>query len=366
MRIGIDASGIFGWRGPSRNTINLIRHLIESDHKNHYFLFVPKEPDQQFQRTDKYDWVLVEKKKYIPWLNFSLPIASSLHKIDLMIFPNSSFWILKSAKSIIFTRTSDIMPFSDGLIERANVFFRRHLLGRIADKVIANSHFNSSQISLTCKVSEEKISVIYNGIDPVFQPQNGGTSNGYGSYILYVGGTTRDKNLFRLLKAHELILRKGLDFNLVIVGGVYTSYYDIPLNDLLGKDLSSKNKIIIHGIEKNTEILATLYRNARLVVFPSLVESFGMISVEAMACGCPLVASRAPAIPEIAGDAAEYFDPYDIDEMASKIEAVLTDEHLRSSLIKRGYERVKRYDWNCSVRQLLTIIEEIGQRKRTS
>jgi glycosyltransferase involved in cell wall biosynthesis len=255
------------------------------------------------------------------------------------------------------------MPFSDGLVERASVFFRRHLLGRIADRVIANSYFNSSQIALTCSVSEENISVIYNGIDPVFTPSSQDNFNEYGAYILYVGGTTRHKNLSRLIKAHSLLLGKGFDINLVIVGGVYTTYYDIPLDHLLGKDLPSRKKIIIHGIERDSKILTTLYRNARLVVFPSLVESFGMIAVEAMACGCPLVASRAPAIPEIAGDAAEYFDPYDIDEMAFKIEAVLTDEQLRFSLVKRGYERVKKYNWNCSVMKLLQIIEEVGRRE---
>jgi glycosyltransferase involved in cell wall biosynthesis len=313
-----------------------------------------------------YNWVVVKKRRYIPWLNCSLPIASFLHNIDLMIFPNNNFWLFKPAKSIIFTRNYDILPWSDKLIERANVLLRRHLLGRISSKVIANSHFNSSQISLTCKVPEEKISVIYNGIDPAFLSDFDPDENKYGDYILYVGGTEHGKNISRLIRAHEKLVMKGLDIKLVIVGGVYSSYYDIELPSLLNDEIISKDSIILHGIERDTRKLANLYRHAKATVFPSLQESFGMVSLEAMACGCPLVTSRAPAIPEIAGDAAEYFDPYDIDEMASKIEVVLTDEQLRRSLVNRGYERIKKYNWNCSAGKLLQIFEEIGQRERKS
>ncbi len=366
MRIGVDASGIFGWRGPSRNIRNLILHLLEIDIDNQYFLFVPDNPTFKLPHRDNYKWVVIKKHKYLPWVNVTLPLSCLSHHIDLMIFPNINFWMFKPAKTIVFTRTADILPFSDSLVEKAAVYSRKFMFKRIADKVVANSHFNATQIRLTSKIPESLISVIYNAIDPQFLAAPDPYENNYGDYILFVGGTERRKNISRLIKAHEKLVMKGHDTKLVIVGGVYTSYYDIELSALMKDHTISNSSIILHGIERDTRKLANLYRHARATVFPSLQEDFGMISVEAMACGCPLVASRAPAIPEIAGDAAEYFDPHDVDEMASKIEAVLTDEQLRSSLVQRGYERVKKYNWNSSVLKLLQVIQEIGHSENTN
>lgn len=359
MRIGIDASGTFGWRGPSRNIKNLIRHLIEFDGRNVYYLFVPQQPTYELQARPNFRWVTVNKKRYIPWLNISLPISAVLNKIDMMIFPNNSFWLVKPVNTIIFTRTNEILRFSDTFAERLGVFFRKLLFKCVADKVIANSRFNASVIHITCGIPEYKISIIHNAVDPIFLSSLSEYRPDYGNYILYVGGSTRQKNLVRLIRAHEKLVTKGHDINLVIVGGVYTSYYDVPLDELIPRDIKSIERIILHGIEHDSSKLANIYRNAKLVVFPSLTESFGMISVEAMACGCPLVASCAPAIPEIAGDAAEYFNPYDIDDMVSKIERVLANENLREALISKGRERVARYNWQSSISQLLQIVEEV-------
>jgi glycosyltransferase involved in cell wall biosynthesis len=102
--------------------------------------------------------------------------------------------------------------------------------------------------------------------------------------------------------------------------------------------------------------LVDIYKNAYIFVFPSLLESFGNAPLEAMACGCPVLASNAPAIPEVCGDAALYFDPYDPQDMADKIKKVLKDDILRKELITKGYQRVKKYTWEESAQKLLAIM----------
>ena len=110
--------------------------------------------------------------------------------------------------------------------------------------------------------------------------------------------------------------------------------------------------------------LAGLYKGARLTVFPSLWEEFGMIAVEAMACGSPLVASNVAAIPEVVGDAGVLFDPYDVQDMAEKMELVLKDRVLREQLIEKGKERVKMFDWEVLGRKLLCVLEEVAQKSK--
>jgi glycosyltransferase involved in cell wall biosynthesis len=98
-----------------------------------------------------------------------------------------------------------------------------------------------------------------------------------------------------------------------------------------------------------------LYAGADLFVFPSLLETFGHPLVEAMASGVPIAASNAAAIPEICSDAAIYFDPYDVENMASTIHRVLENDAMRDRLIRNGGERVKKFSWAESAEQMLNL-----------
>ena len=103
----------------------------------------------------------------------------------------------------------------------------------------------------------------------------------------------------------------------------------------------------------------TLYRNALLLVFPSLYEGFGLPPLEAMACGCPAVVSNVASLPEVCGEAAYYVDPYDIDSIAAGIYRVAKDDQLRKDLIERGLERAKLFTWEKSAKEHIKIFEEL-------
>ena len=101
--------------------------------------------------------------------------------------------------------------------------------------------------------------------------------------------------------------------------------------------------------------LKQLYRKAKLFLFPSLYEGFGLPPLEAMACGCPVIVSKAASLPEICGDAAYYVNPYDVEDIAKGIYTVLTDEGLQKELIRKGLQRVKLFSWEKSARELINI-----------
>jgi glycosyltransferase involved in cell wall biosynthesis len=109
--------------------------------------------------------------------------------------------------------------------------------------------------------------------------------------------------------------------------------------------------------------LALIYNLASLFVFPSLYEGFGLPPLESMACGCPVVVSRVASLPEVCGDAAYYVDPQDVSNMADGMTHVLSNDDLRKSLISKGIDRVKLFDWEKTARKTLDVFEEVMGRK---
>jgi glycosyltransferase involved in cell wall biosynthesis len=103
------------------------------------------------------------------------------------------------------------------------------------------------------------------------------------------------------------------------------------------------------------EELRALYEGAQSFVFPSLYEGFGIPPLEAMQCGCPVLAARAASIPEVCGDAALYFNPLSPSELAAVLMQVATNEPLRKQMRERGYEQANRFSWEAGARQLLDV-----------
>lgn len=146
-------------------------------------------------------------------------------------------------------------------------------------------------------------------------------------YILYVGNNYPHKNLKRLKLAFEKL---NLDYGLVLI----TEYV-------------------------SDEKLDELYRNASLYVQPSLIEGFGLSPLEAMKRGVPVASSNTACLLEILGNAAVYFDPLDIDDIAEKIKKALLDNVVRKKLIRKGFEQVKKYSWEKMTKQTLEIYKKI-------
>jgi len=145
-------------------------------------------------------------------------------------------------------------------------------------------------------------------------------------YVLYVGNDYPHKNLKRLKLAFEKLRGDGLDYELVLI-----------------------TKFV------SEEELDNLYKNASLFVFPSLSEGFGLPPLEAMARGVPVVSSNATCLPEILGDAAVYFNPLDVDDMAEKIKKTLSNDGVKKALIRKGLEQIKKYSWEKMAEETLEL-----------
>jgi glycosyltransferase involved in cell wall biosynthesis len=234
----------------------------------------------------------------------------------------------------------------------------RFLIPRIAKralKIITVSEFSKSEIVELLKVPEEKVRVIHNApfSEDISEEKHSDTEiSDDGDYILTVSSINPRKNLHGLVDAFNALDANGL--KLFIVGEWHRAYNN---TDIMHK-ISKNDNIVLKGSQSNDE-LKRLYRNARMFVYPSFYEGFGLPPIEAMSFGCPVVTSNVTSLPEVCGDAVLYVDPHSVKSISAGMERVLDDNALRESMIKKGHEQAKKYSWKKSAGHYMDVIREI-------
>ncbi|PKQ27572.1 MAG: hypothetical protein CVT63_07305 [Candidatus Anoxymicrobium japonicum] len=178
-------------------------------------------------------------------------------------------------------------------------------------------------------------------------------------YVYYPANPWPHKNHARLMAALRVYQdRYGPPPKLILSGRLRHERWDAKI---LAVAAGMEDHVIDLGFVP-LEDLPALYSAATLMVFPSLFEGFGIPLVEAMACGCPIAAADATTIPEITNGAAFLFDPFSPENIAEAIRLVLHDQELRNTLIERGYQQLKRFDWEAIIPQLVGIYERVVNR----
>jgi glycosyltransferase involved in cell wall biosynthesis len=174
-------------------------------------------------------------------------------------------------------------------------------------------------------------------------------------YILFVGTLQPRKNIVKLIEAFSLL--KNKDTELVIVGKkgwLFEEIFQSPEKYGVADRIKFLDFV-------GDEDLPGLYKNALCFVLPSLYEGFGLPVLEAMKFGCPTVISDVSSLPEVGGDAALYFDPQSVDDIAKKLETVISDEKLREEMIRKGYNQVKKFSWEKTAKETLEVLEDLGK-----
>jgi alpha-1,3-rhamnosyl/mannosyltransferase len=265
----------------------------------------------------------------------------------------------------------DVIPLLAGIGRRSfrAIFFRQAYSSslRRADLILTNSEHSKADMVSVCGIAPERILVAYLGFDPdIYQPsltdarQRAQILIRYGidaPYILWVGKMEPRKNLVGLVQAYGLLLkhRKDLALQLVLCGG--QNWGCENLNHLLREPVY-RGQVIRTGVVPNSD-LSVLYQSAVGFAMPSLYEGFGLPTLEAMASGVPVISSNRSSLPEIAGNAALYFDPESVEEMSMAMERLLTDAALRQQLVARGRERVKHFSWEACARATLAALRSL-------
>jgi glycosyltransferase involved in cell wall biosynthesis len=228
---------------------------------------------------------------------------------------------------------------------------------RRARQIIVPSQFVAKDIGKKYPFSKEKITVTYEASEPPIEGAARRPKQINEPFILHVGSPFPHKNVERLVDAFVRLKQIHPKLQLVLAGKKEQYFEKL---ESLAKKTPVFEDIIFTGFASDPE-LKWLYQHAEAYVLPSLSEGFGLVGLEAMVHGCPLISSNATCLPEIYGDAALYFDPNNSQDMARQIDAVLSDNALQKSLVKNGYVRIKKYSWKRMAEQTLEVYEKYSK-----
>lgn len=224
------------------------------------------------------------------------------------------------------------------------------MLGHRAKAVATVSNFSVSQLEEHFKIPKSKITVVSEGGEHILREKADPNALDRFDlrkrpYILAVSSMAGHKNFKLVLDALSLI--PDADFDVAIAGGSNPTVFG-------NSGVLDSSRVKWLGYVSDGE-LRSLYEGAMCFVFPSLYEGFGIPPLEAMHCGCPVLASTAASIPEVCGDAALYFDPHSAADLATKLRKVSSDDGLRAALSKAGAIQAQKFSWEKGARQLLKI-----------
>ena len=391
MKIGIDARSILNPEkgdaiGVGHYTYQLIRHLLKIDTENEYVIFfdfrVREKDVKKFSKSNvkiKF-YPFSDYKKYLPGAYSEILGSATLQKEKLDILHSTSAFnrIPMSYGGKVAVTFHDMSMFNipDYLsaLKRTRNKAVANLMAKKADKIIAVSGSIKDDVKKFLKVDDEKISVVYSGLDRRFfeEPEIDGKKvlGKYDitkKYILFLGTLEPSKNIARLLEAfarfkagHKQVNAGKFEFQLVLAGkrGWLAQEYHQIIKDLgLSKDVVFTGYII--GDE-----LVPLFRGAEFFVMPSLYEGFGMTVLESFATKTPAIVSKVASLPELAGEAAYFINPFDTQKLAEAIAEFATNKLLRDGYVEKGIEQAKKFNWDKTAREMLEIYQEVVNKQK--
>jgi glycosyltransferase involved in cell wall biosynthesis len=353
---------------------NLIHGLSRLEHKNRYTLIIPSSDIAEVQglgsnfSTAIYSHLDTEVMHNIVFPKFLKTLQGNLYHIPL----NSVAWWMPQPYVLTIHDMSTLL-FPAHRSFRNRMHEQRYRRGALrAARVITVSNSTRRDVETVLHVPASRIKTIYSAPDPAFTVEADGkedddiTLERYSirkPFILYAGTIRPQKNVPRLIEAFA-VLRGELenhpqirDLRLVIIGDELSKYPGVRRAVVSSR---VENFVRFLGFLP-IETLRVFYRAASAFAFPSLYEGFGLAPLEAMACGTPVIASNLPSLLEAVGDAAELVSPDNVFDIARGIRDVLLDRARRDTLIAAGLAQSKRFNWDNTAQQVLTIYRDIKE-----
>jgi glycosyltransferase involved in cell wall biosynthesis len=367
MKIAIEALGIHAAGGGRTATLTTLENLKRIDQENQYTIYLSRF-EASIQAKNFRQVMAPFKNRFLlrAWAQLALPWATRGH--DLVHFMKNLGVFSIAAPSIVtmYDLTTLVHP---ELFPALDVWYWRYIQKRTlenADRIIAISQTTAADLVKYYDLSLDKIKIIYPAIAPHFEPASEteveSVRKKYGlpeRYLIHVGHIDRKKNLTFLVDVFARFCRQAnFDGNLVLVGEIYPKTMDHVLVPTVEK-LGLQQRVTFTNFVPD-EDLPALYSGAFAAVFPSLHEGFGLAPVEAMACGTPLIAHSAGAIPEVVGDAAIILDKLDHDAFADVLADLYSSSQRWRQLRHLGLQRSSRYSGENTARQTLELYREVA------
>lgn len=368
MNIGVDAYYLFSQKntGIGSHVLNLLNELSKIDTQNHYFLYTPIVKNIKYHGSiiANPNFQVIEVNNFLKksrrlWLqHFSLIRQIKKDKIDFFLGSGEYLPILLPSyikkAIIIYDVVFKIFPETVSFINKLfyNTLFRYCL--HITDFIFTISNNSRKEIVQHLNPGDKTIFTIPCGIDLKKYLYNGKIIKK--NYILFVGTLQPRKNLINLLKAY-IMIHEQIKEKLVIVGA--SGWKNSNLVEFIeGLPKKTRYKIEFKGYIDDKELLY-LYRKAKIFVAPSIHEGFGLIILESLASGTPVITTKTGAIPEFFSNAVKFVDPLSPEDIAYTIQKIIKDKIIQTKMIQKGLITAKKYSLKIMAIRYLTIFNEI-------
>jgi len=374
VRVAIDIRRINEF-GVGTYTRNAIRTLARLDHGTEYFLLgIPGKLGDIEPLPPNFITVPTHPNDFS--LNSYLELNRILkhHRCDLLHVPHL-FWKPQAVPCPYVVTVHDLLDHlyklnSDSWIKRTVHFeLTKRTLHRAA-RIFAVSNFSKKDTERLFQVPAAKIEVVYNALDDRFRQGHATDADRkliaeryqvtY-PFLLYAGRISPHKNVLRIIEAFAALKAE------LAKEGQYPDLKLIIIGDELSKHPDLRRAVIKSRVQADVRflgfvpigVLRIFYDLAKIFVFPSLYEGFGLPPLEAMAHGTPVVTSNTSSIPEVVGNAAVMVNPENVFEIMHALHRVLLDQCVRDKLKARGIVQAQRFSWDESVRRMLEVYREV-------
>ncbi len=381
MTIGVDIRTLMDkyYSGVSNYTFNLLKQILIFDNENKYKLFYNsfhqiKERLPEFKQVNAeiIGWNYPNKLlNYFCFKLFNQPKIDVKLGVDLFFMPHINLISLSGKKkSVLTVHDLSFLRQPEFFNLRKNIWHSlvnvKKLLSRF-DKIIAVSENTKNDIMNLCQINENKIKVIYSGIDekykkiPADSPEMEKEKIKYNlpeKFILFLGNLEPRKNVSGIIMAYDKLRSDNSNlspFKLIIAG--QSGWKSKNIFNIYKKAKFREDIKFINYVSDEDKVY--LYNLASVFIFPSFYEGFGFPPLEAMASGTPVVASFTSSLPEILGDAALLVDPYNIADISQAMAKILTSDKIKSSLIKKGLAQASQFRWDNCAKEYLAVFRAL-------
>jgi glycosyltransferase involved in cell wall biosynthesis len=365
MRIAFDLRRI-GNLGVGRYMKCLVECMIDEAPQHEYILIMSPGTEHLIDVEGRARIILCSAKYYSVAEQIALPVILRRCGADLLHAPHFVVPLIRCCPTVVTIHDVIHFIYPQDVPSRIGRFYARMMMrvaARSADRILTVSSYSKNDIVRHLKVDAEKIHVAYPGADERFENVEHSLALAQmqrkigirGKYILYIGIYKQRKNHVGLLRAFALLAQANMEVELVIAG--YLGEGEQVLRRAAA-ELGIADRVLFPGFIDEQDIPA-LYSGASVYACPSLYEGFGFTVLEAMACGVPVVSHNETSLPEVCGDAALFANARDPERFAAALRRAIEDTRLRSDLIRRGYDNVRRFSWTKAARQALDTYESV-------
>jgi glycosyltransferase involved in cell wall biosynthesis len=374
MALAIDMIGTHLGSGTKTYNLNFCNYVNSQNINEKIYIFITKDylDNINLQSNTKINYIIksaIFSNTFfrILWMQLFLPFELKKLKIEKLYSPMNMgpiFLRLFNIKLILGLHSN--LPWVYFSKMPGNFFrniFTKFIMEKsifACDTLIVDSKFAKNELTNLLKINENKVFAIHLGIDKIYLnlDNNEDYLNNfeYNNYIISVLSCVKYHNIINLLKAFKLLKQeKNIDFKFVFVLQILDKKYFSIINDFILNNFEKHEIIFLHNLDN--KYLVNLYRKATFYIFSSYCEVFGLTSLEAMSQGCPVLISNKSALPEINGEAAEYFDPDNENQIKESMHKILSDVNFRNDIITKGRIHSKKFRWEKTVQETIKILD---------